>query len=194
MIKKQENIKLLSDKQLLDRYILSGDLDILGTLYTQYIHLIYGVCLKYLKNRETAKDAVSKIFELLITEIPKFEIQNFRTWLYVVAKNYCLMQIRKEKTEKKNYEKYSSNVFMESTHISHPIDEASDILLEKHLKKCIEELKKEQQECIVLFYFDKKCYKEISDDLNIEQKKVKSYIQNGKRNLKICIEQNQKNV
>jgi len=185
----KKNIDSYSDSELLQQYINSGNLEILGNLYNQYIHLVYGVCLKYLNNREESKDAVNKIFENLIVEIPKFEIQNFRSWLYVVSKNYCLMQLRKEKSEKKRFEKYSEEYFMESTDISHPIDEASELMMEKHLKTCIEELKQEQQQCIQLFYFEKKCYKEISEELKIDQNKVKSFIQNGKRNLKICIEQ-----
>jgi len=186
---KKENIDQNSDSELLNRYIKTGNLEILGELYNQYIHLVYGVCLKYLSNREESKDAVNKIFENLIVEIPKFEIQNFRSWLYVVAKNYCLMEIRKKKTEKKRFEKYSENYFMESTDISHPIDEVSDNALYDNLKSCIEKLKLEQKSCIEMFYFDKKCYKEISAELKLEENKVKSFIQNGKRNLKICLEQ-----
>jgi len=189
MQKNQENIDPNSDTEILNQYLTSGNLEILGELYNQYIHLVYGVCLKYLNDREESKDAVNKIFENLIVEIPKFEIQNFRAWLYVVTKNYCLMEIRKKKIEKKRFEKYSEDYFMESTDISHPIDEASDNALQDNLKKCIEGLKEEQKNCIEMFYFEKKCYQEISSELNLEQKKVKSYIQNGKRNLKICIEQ-----
>lgn len=186
----QRDIHGKSDSELLSSYLQSGDLEILGTLYNRYIHLVYGVCLKYLSDREESKDAVNKIFENLITEIPKFEIQNFRGWLYVVTKNYCLMEIRKKKTEKNRFEKYSQDIFMESTGISHPIDEVSDGNgLHHNLKLCINKLKEEQRTCIQLFYFEEKCYQEIADELNIDLNKVKSYIQNGKRNLKICLEQ-----
>ena len=188
MPKKTLNINSDIDFELLQKYISTGNLEILGDLYNQYIHLVYGVCLKYLNNRDESKDAVSKIFEHLIIEIPKFEIQNFRSWLYVVTKNYCLMEIRKNKAEQKRFEKYSVH-FMESTDLSHPIDEAPNTMLEKHLKTCIEKLKQEQQQCILLFYYEKRCYKEISEELGFDEKKVKSHIQNGKRNLKICIEQ-----
>lgn len=176
------------ESELLQQFLSTSNLEILGELYNIYIHLVYGVCLKYLNNRDESKDAVSKIFEILITEIPKFDIQNFKSWLYVVTKNYCLMEIRKRKTEKKRLQEYSEENFMESTEILHPIDEAPESNLENELKSCIEKLKQEQQECILMFYYEKKCYKEISDKLNIEQGKVKSFIQNGKRNLKICLE------
>jgi RNA polymerase sigma-70 factor (ECF subfamily) len=176
------------ESELLQQFQSTGNLEILGELYNIYIHLVYGVCLKYLNNRDESKDAVSKIFEILIIEIPKFEIQNFKSWLYVVTKNYCLMEIRKKKTEKKHLQVYTEEIFMESSEILHPIDEVPESNLAEELKNCIEKLKQEQQECIIMFYYDKKCYKEISDKLKIEQSKVKSYIQNGKRNLKICLE------
>jgi len=187
-----KNRDSLSDSDMLQQYIETGNLEVLGDVYNQYIHLVYGVCLKYLNNRDESKDAVNKIFELLITEIHKFEIKNFRSWLYVVTKNYCLMEIRKNKAEKRRFEKFSEQYFMESTEIFHPIDDAPESNLEEQLKKCIEKLKNEQQQCIQLFYYEKKCYKEISSYLEIDELKVKSFIQNGKRNLKICIEESLK--
>jgi RNA polymerase sigma-70 factor (ECF subfamily) len=191
-----KNVKyndLVSDSDLLKQYKSSGNLEILGELYTKSIHLVYGVCLKYLNDRDESKDAVNKIFEKLIVEIPKFEIQNFKSWLYVLTKNHCLMEIRRLKTEKKHFENFSNDYFMESTDISHPIDEDSDESIEDQLKKCIEKLKEEQKQCIEMFYYNSKCYKEISIKLEIEENKVKSYIQNGKRNLKICLEQHMQN-
>ncbi len=184
-----ENISEKDESGLLQQYLDTGKLDVLAELYNKYIHLVYGVCLKYLSNRDESKDAVSKIFEILITEIPKFEIQNFKSWLYVVTKNYCLMEIRKRKAEQRRLQAYSEEIFMESTEVLHPIDEVSEPNLENELRNCIEKLKEEQQQCILMFYYEKKCYKEISDNLKINQGKVKSFIQNGKRNLKICIEQ-----
>ena len=189
MFRAGKNPEMRTGDQLLQEYLKTGDLEILGSLYSRYMHLVYGVCLKYLSDRERAKDAVSQIFEHLITEIPKFEIQNFKSWLYVVTKNFCLMEIRKQKSFKNRFEKYSVEQNMESTEILHPLDEGHDSLLEENLKRCIERLKKEQQQCIRLFYYEEKSYKEVSEELDIPLKKVKSYIQNGKRNLKICLEQ-----
>ena len=183
-----------SDSEMLEHYLETRDLEILGELYNRYIHLVYGVCLKYLNNRDESKDAVNRIFENMISEIPKFEIKNFRSWIYVVTKNHCLMEIRKNKSEKRRFEKFSEHVFMESTEVLHPIDEAPESNLEEQLKQCIEKLKKEQQKCIHLFYYEKQCYKEIAEKLDLEEKKVKSYIQNGKRNLKICLDQFAENV
>ena len=78
--------------------------------------------------------------------------------------------------------------FMENEPELHPIDEELNESLKNALAHCIEKLKAEQKSCIQLFYFENKCYREIAERLYMEEKKVKSYIQNGKRNLKICIE------
>ena len=174
---------------LLKKFTQTGDPEYLGQLYQPYLPLVYGVCLKYLQDREESKDAVMQVFEKLLNDIPQNEIRNFRSWLYVVTKNFCLMKIRSEKSRTENRKKYviEQEIFMESTEELHPIDESSPDL-NKALKDCIEKLKAEQKKCIELFYFEDKCYREISSILNLEEKKVKSYLQNGKRNLKICLE------
>lgn len=187
-----KNHKPQDDSELLKKYLSTGDLELLGTLYNRYIHLVYGVCLKYFKDREKSKDAVNEIFEKLIKEVSRFEIQNFRSWLYVLVKNHCLMEIRRARNEQKRFDQFSHDRFMESVDIRHPIDEERDDALEERLIKCMEKLKQEQYSCIRLFYYENCCYKEIAGKLGIEEKKVKSYIQNGKRNLKICLEQNRK--
>jgi RNA polymerase sigma-70 factor (ECF subfamily) len=179
----------LTDGELIQEFKVSGDLDILGRLYESYIDLVYGVCLKYLQNREDARDGVTSIFEKLIVEIPKHEIENFKSWLYVSSKNHCLMKIRSDKSETARWEKWKNeqSLFVETEQTMHPIDE-EDQFLNKTLQECIKQLKGQQQECIHLFYFENRSYKEISKSLKLDEKKVKSFIQNGKRNLKICIE------
>jgi RNA polymerase sigma-70 factor (ECF subfamily) len=183
-------LKNRSDEELINEFISTGDLEVLGYLYSDYMHLVYGVCLKYLKNREESMDAVMQIFEKLINEIPKQKIQNFRSWLHVVTKNYCLMQLRSRKSadEKFNELVLDHENFMENSYYLHPIDnEDNDI--DKVLADCIEKLKDEQKECIRQFYYEDKCYNEIAKNLGIDEKKVKSHLQNGKRNLKLCIEE-----
>jgi RNA polymerase sigma-70 factor (ECF subfamily) len=179
-----------SDQDLLKKFRITGDLEVLGELYSGYMHLVYGVCLRYLKDRDESKDAVMQIFEKIITEIPKQNIENFRAWLYVVARNYCLMQLRSLKSHEERLKEWVNDqmVFMENDISLHPIDEdGSD--LEANLADCIKRLKEEQRECIRLFYFESRCYTEIAVKLMIDEKKVKSYLQNAKRNLKLCLEE-----
>jgi len=178
-----------TDNDLLENFRRKKELDILGILFDRYIHLVYGLCMKYLKNRDDSKDAVMQIFELLITDIPKFEIQNFKSWLYVVTKNHCLMKIRKNSSEQRKMNTYHAEIFMESTEILHPIDNLENEYLKQQLEDCMKRLKEEQKLSVELFYYQQKCYKEIAEEMKIEENKVKSLIQNGKRNLKICIEQ-----
>lgn len=181
-----------SDEELLEKFQNSGSLDVLGDLYSRYMHLVYGVSLKYLGNRDDAQDAVINIFEKLITDLPRHEVQNFKSWLYVLTKNYCLMEFRSRKSTDNRLEGLKiEQEFMESGDEMHPLDR-EDSSIEDALKECIEQLKVEQKQCIDLFYYQKLCYQEIAEKLKMEEKKVKSYLQNGKRNLKICLEE--KNV
>lgn len=177
------------DEELLNEFRATGDLEVLGELYSGYMHLVYGVCLKYLKNRDESMDAVMQIFEKLIIEIPHHSIENFHSWLHVVTKNYCLMQLRSQKSkDEKLHEWINDNtLFMENSVVLHPIDEDRS-KMEMALEDCIERLKKEQKECIRLFYYNNRCYSEIAKSMDLDEKKVKSHLQNAKRNLKLCLE------
>ncbi|MEM9895392.1 MAG: sigma-70 family RNA polymerase sigma factor [Bacteroidota bacterium] len=174
------------ERDILQVYQRRGSQRLLGALYNQYIDLVYGVCLKYLKDRVASQDAVMDIYEEISEKLRANQIENFKNWLYVVTKNHCLMKLRKEKRES------AHQIIMESsTFIHHEEDtqlEADLVALEI----CIENLKKEQQVCVKQFFLEKKSYQEIEAATNIDIKKVKSHIQNGKRNLKICLER--KNV
>ncbi len=177
------------EQELLEKFSESRDPMYLGEIFSAYMHLVYGVCLKYFKERERSMDAVMQIFEKLLSEVPKQDIQNFKGWLYVVTRNFCLMELRSSKSKTVKEKRYieEEKIFMESEEIMHPVDEDGPDL-NIALRECIESLKNEQKECIRLFYYNDKCYEEISRILNTEEKKVKSHLQNGKRNLKICLE------
>lgn len=180
--------KEISDEDLLGKFYTTGNLDVLGELYARYMHLVYGVSLKYFGDRADAQDAVMFIFEKLIVDLPRHEVQNFKSWLYVLTKNHCLMEIRSRKSADRRLEGLKTEQeFMESEDELHPLDREGNFL-EKALKECIEKLKSEQKQCIELFYYQKLCYQEIAEKLGMSEKKVKSYLQNGKRNLKICLE------
>jgi RNA polymerase sigma-70 factor (ECF subfamily) len=160
----------------------------MGSLYHPYMPLVYGVCLKYLKDRAQAQDAVMDIFEKLAIELIKHNTPDvFKTWLYVVAKNFCLMKLRHDSSESNALKKMSVE-FMDNGFSVHPLDEDEEVDLSPALKNCMEKLKEVQRKSIELFYYKKLCYKEIAAHLNIPEKKVKSDIQNGKRNLKLCLE------
>ncbi len=174
-----------SDEKLLEIFRETGDTEVLATLFNRYIHLVYGVCMKYLKNRENSQDAVIEIYEHISKQIPNHKIQTFKNWLYGVTRNHCLMQLRKEKSRSRNFEDYSRSINVENTEKEHPIDDRKDNNL---LKSCIAQLKIIQKRCVELFYYEQQCYREIAEELGIEEKKVKSQLQNAKRNLRICME------
>jgi len=173
-----------SDESLMLDFKSTGDLQILANLYQRYMDLVYGVCLKYLNNNDDAKDATINIYMELIDKLKKYPVDNFKGWLYQLSKNHCLMILRKKKTKPVHID--SEN--MEFLDDRHP--EASQLKEFQFLEmqKCIEQLVDQQKISIELFYIKEKCYKEISEQIGIEINKVKSYIQNGRRNLKICME------
>jgi len=174
------------DEAQLDSYRNSGDLTVLGSLFEKYMSLIYGVCLKYLKDEETAKDAVMAIFEELIIKVKQHDIRQFRSWVYVLSRNYCLMQLRSGK----RMGQVSLDDVMESGPFLHPEENNNKEEALKALERCVEKLTEGQRQSVSLFYLEEKCYKEVADITGYSLNDVKSYIQNGKRNLKICLEKN----
>jgi RNA polymerase sigma factor (sigma-70 family) len=181
----------LPDKELVNLFRTSRNMEVLAVLFQRYMDLLYGVCLKYLKQPEAAKDAVMQIFEELVAKLPKHEVDNFKSWLYTLAKNYCLMQLRTPKNLKTTEFKAESMQLEEEVHLN-------GIQLKEEnfqkLERCLETLSIEQKKAVELFYLQNKCYKEISEATGIEWNKVRSFIQNGRRNLKICMERNMENA
>jgi RNA polymerase sigma factor (sigma-70 family) len=176
----------LPDKDLILLYKQSADLKVLGDLYQRYMDLLYGVCLKYFKDTELAKDAVLAIFEELITKLQKHDVENFKSWVYQVAKNHCLMQLRKDKKFTKAQVDPEIMQNEEIVHLNGELEKEENF---KQLDYCLGQLKAEQRQMVELFYLQNKCYKEIAEETGMEWNVVRSFIQNGKRNLKICMDQ-----
>lgn len=186
-IKNTARTKDLSDAALIAQYKSTANLEVLGVLYDKYMALVYGVCLNYLKDEEASKDAVMQIFEELILKLKLHEVQNFKSWLHVLTRNHCLMALRKSA---KNNTVPLEDRFVENTDFVHlDIDDAKETKLSV-MENCMQTLPAEQRISVELFYLQEKCYKEVAEITGYEMLKVKSYIQNGKRNLKICIEKN----
>ncbi len=190
----QKNLKRLSDESLIRSFAKSRDNKYLSEIFNRYMHLIFGVCMKYLKNEEEAKDAVMQIFEKLITSIEKQEIENFKSWIYTVSKNHCLMKLRKEKAIAKNeerFKKYISAEIMELADEIHLNNDADGEDIFEKLNMAVKNLKNEQRVCIEMLYLQNKSYGDVAEVTGLTMKQVKSHIQNGKRNLKIYLEKRQ---
>jgi len=173
-----------SEEELLTQFMQTANQEYLGQLYSRYIPMVYGLSLKYLQKIEDAEDAVINIYEELHQKIRNYQVDNFKTWLFSVAKNHCLQILRKEKN--KFYEEINVSI-MDSDAFEHLIDVAEDKEKEEALNYCLDTLPEEQRQCVVHFYYDELSYADIVDKTGFALSKVKSYIQNGKRNLKICI-------
>ena len=172
------------DEKLVSGYKSTGNLEVLAELYQRYMDLIYGVCLQYLKEPDDAKDAVINIYEELVQKVMKYEIGHFRAWLYQVARNHCLMKLR---ASKKNVVNLTDDL-MYSADYMHPEEALKKESNLEHLHDCIDQLAEDQKKAISLFYLQEKSYQEISAITGEEQGKVRSFIQNGRRNLKICMD------
>ncbi len=181
-----EKYNHITDQELLERFNADGNNEWLGILLQRYTLLLLGVCMKYLKNEEEAKDSVQQIFLKVIQELQKYKVDYFKSWLYMVAKNYCLMKIRDR--QGKIPAELNEKMIATPEEMTDRQQLALNELALDHMEASLKELNREQQQCVTLFYLQKKSYQEISDDTGFTMLQVKSYIQNGKRNLKILIE------
>lgn len=184
MKKSKRKYQELSDNELASSFKRNSSNEILSEIYLRFGHLMMGTCLKYLKNKEEAEDTVMEIFEFLPKKLEKHTVDHFKSWLYMTTKNACLMRLRKKNTPSKEID--------ERIH-STPEENSSKFLEEKQystLENAVDELKDEQKTAVKLFYFKRLSYQEVSEKMNLPVKKVKSAIQNGKRNLKLKLEKN----
>lgn len=180
-----------SDNELIKAYCESGNQLFLGLIFKRYSHLVLGLCIKYLKNEDEAQDVVMQIFEKLGSDLKKHKIEFFKSWLYTYSKNMCLMELRKKQSQlKKDIELQENKIlFMDSGDSEHPnsAEDREKTLLK--LETALNSINKEQRTCIELFYYKNKSYTEIVEITGYSSNEVKSYIQNGKRNLKLRLEE-----
>lgn len=179
------------DGDLVQAYRQEGNMAVLGQLYSRYMEMIYGVCLKYLQEPEDAQDAVMAIFEELVIKLRQHQVENFKSWLYTLAKNHCLMRLR---SLKRSPTVKIADAFMQPDTKEHLEDVLKREENFKYLEACMESLADNQRKAIELFYLQGKCYNEISAETGIEWSSVRSYIQNGRRNLRICMENQKKKI
>lgn len=190
-MKKHKENSELSDLELLSLYRETGNKDHVGVLYKRYSHLVFGLCMKYFKDEDQAYDAVTNIFTRLFDDLLKHKVDYFKSWLYTYSKNHCLMVLRSAKTALRKSLDYSADmkVVMENSEEEHHNANKRE---EEYalLEKALGDLSEEQRVCVELFYLKDKSYAQIVEATGYDMNKVKSYIQNGKRNLKIMLEQN----
>lgn len=173
--------KNLSDDELVSSFRKKPNTEIIGEIYKRYGHLVMGTAMKYLKNVQEAEDLTMNLFEKIPDKLNNHEIKHFKSWMYMVTKNECLMQLRKKK-----------NIELDITELQVPASEDNQVDITEdrldQLDKAIDDLKEPQLSCVKLFYLQQKSYQEIAVSLGMEINKVKSAIQNGKRNLRLKLE------
>lgn len=191
-LESNQPLSSLPDPELLLIYKGNSDQSIVGILFKRYTHLMLWVSMKYLKDEDEAKDCVMEVFEQLLTDLNRHEIKNFKSWLFTVVKNHCLMKLRKRKNKfaERIEGSETSLEVVEMSQLLHPDDAVEKEAQLKIMEKGIQSLNTDQKKCIELFYLDQKSYQEIADLTGYSMLNVKSHIQNGKRNLKIFMEKN----
>lgn len=187
--RKQKPLHELADEELLLRYKKEGDTALVGELYKRYTALVFGVCMKYLKNVEESEDMVMQVFEKLLEDLKRFEVANFKGWLHRVARNECLMLLRKKKSTGRRMDLLAKteDTYVEPEQDMHLQERELELT---RLETAIRELKAEQRTCVELFYLQNKCYTEVAEITGYSVREVKSYLQNGRRNLKIRLTDN----
>jgi RNA polymerase sigma-70 factor (ECF subfamily) len=183
-LKPQQNNDI-SDSELLENFYRDHNNEWLGILLPRYTLLLLGVCMKYLKNEEDAKDCVQQIFLKIINELHKYKVEYFKSWIYMIAKNHCLMKLRNKGKLSTELNEHLISVQDETEEKISYVEK--DVLLTK-MTEAIEKLNEEQKQCVSLFYLHKKSYSQVADITGFTIMQVKSYIQNGKRNLKMMME------
>ena len=189
LLNRRTYLRKLSDEDIISLYKEKQWTSCIDELYQRYAHMVFGVCMKYVKQIENAEDLTLSLFASLTEKLLQHQVQHFKSWLYVSARNSSLMFLR---ANKKNIELKDDDVLCDDG------DQRLDEKLEKDeliesLIMVFEELKQEQRIYIQLFYLQKKSYEEVAKITNYSMKELKSHLQNGKRNLKILMEQNQNN-
>jgi RNA polymerase sigma factor (sigma-70 family) len=176
------------DLELVQQYRRTGDLDVIGKLFERHTEMVYLICQRYLEEEEESRDATMQVFEQLILSLKRHEVTNFKSWLHSLTKNHCLQQLRSRRMK----ERANLDIpVAEEQHDGLPLSETSQLELElQALERGITHLPAEQRTCVELFYLQQKSYKEIMELTGCDMNQVKSYIQNGRRNLKIYVEKN----
>ena len=179
-----ERFNHITDAELLQEFYNDHDNKWLGILLPRYTLLLLGVCMKYLKNEEEARDCVQQIFLKVINELHKYKVDYFKSWIYMIAKNHCLMKLRDQKNKIVELkQEVTETVNFETDKISMA---ERDVLLQK-MEAAINKLNPDQQQCVKLFYLEKRSYSEVAEITGFTSLQVKSYLQNGKRNLKLLM-------
>jgi RNA polymerase sigma factor (sigma-70 family) len=175
----------ITDQELLDRWYSDHNNEWLGVLLQRYTLLLFGVCMKYIKQEDEARDCVQQIFVKVITELAKYRVEYFKSWIYTIARNHCLMKLRDQ--HGRAAELSESMLAAWDDEPGNNSHREKEQLLE-WMGDALKELGKEQKLCVTLFYLDKQSYQEIASKTGFTLMQVKSHIQNGKRNLKLLME------
>ncbi|MFQ5674351.1 MAG: RNA polymerase sigma factor [bacterium] len=173
------------DNATIRSYLETRDVRYLGRLYEAYKKTIFWHCLKMVGNEEDAKDLASETFIRTFDRIEDFKLgAPFCPWLMRIATNLCIDHLRK----KNRYKFYKFDETHSAVAIQNESEPKQPMISGERIIEKLKKLKPLQKRCFCLFYIHNLTYKQIAELTGYPLGKVRSYIQNGKRNFKLLME------
>jgi len=170
-----------SDKYLIERY-LSGDKSTLAILVKRWHKIFCEKAYWVLRDKDLSKDVAQECWIIIIHRLPNLKkADSFKSWALRIIYTKSIDAFKRRSREIQDLNRIDKNVYSESDE-----KEEKDIL-KKKLLSAIQDLSKEKQDIIRLFYVEEYSLKEISAFLKIPKGTVKSRLFNAREKLKSII-------
>ena len=172
------------ESSLLLKYLKTNDLSYLLELYRPYMHLVYGLAFKYVKDPKQSQEIVYCIFKKLIKDIKRQEVRVFGNWLYNLSLDFCKQWRDRGRTE-------SDQIVALGGSTQTPVefyDDKDDDSFEEEISSMEDEvmrIKSQQEKCSQLFFKEQRCFQEIADITGWEVSEIKYHVKNAKRKTNI---------
>jgi len=181
------------DAQLMLRF-KNGDSSAFDRLFTKHMGRIVNFAYRFVRNREVAEELAQDIFLRVYENAAHYRPRaKFTSWLYTIATNVCLNEIRKPQFRVRHLSldgSRSQSGADEEKVIEIGTTEGPDTVFEKQaiervIKEALEQIPENQRVAFILNKYQELPYAEIADILEISEKAVKSLIHRAKEALAV---------
>ncbi len=170
--------------QILIQQTLAGNQKAFNFLAHRWQNPIYNYCLRFVGNADIAKDVLQLVLLKIYQKLETLEDHSkFSTWVFQIARNLCLDEIKKKKFEEitEEIESISNN--------NDPLQVTTQNDITAVLSKALQKIPEDQREVIVLKTYHDLKFIEIAEMLNISINTVKSRMYSGLKSLRPHIDQ-----
>ena len=165
---------MITDEELI-RQIRAGDEEAADILVKRYYTDILRYCKRHIIDQNLAEDATQETFYRVFRSLMRYQDkERFRAWLYMIARNICIDENRKQK----------NTIPLELEDIGEESNEIHQIENSDEIEQLLSVLPEEQREAILLYFEDELTYKEIGKILCIPARTVQSRVKNGIKAIK----------